>query len=79
MWEDEYDPTNSKFPCAFHRTAGTLPPDQQLNLINHNLNTSFFPFERGLRIPDHLDSPKTNSVHSYVEEFFIGYSGVTFY
>jgi hypothetical protein len=64
MWEDEYDPTNSKFPCAVDRTAGTLPPDQQLNLINHNLNTNFFPFGRGLRIPDRLDSPRTNGVHS---------------
>ena len=79
MWEDEYDPTNSKFPCAVDRTTGTLPPDQQLNLINHNLNTNFFPFGRGLRIPDRLDSPRTNGVHSYVEGFFsLDTAGVTF-
>lgn len=62
MWEDEYDPTDSKFPCKVDRTSGT--PDQQLNLINHNLNTNFLPFGRGLRIPDRLDTPRTNSVTS---------------
>lgn len=67
MWEDEYDPTDSKFPCKVDRTAGSLSPSQQLNLINHNLNYNLIPIGRGLRIPDRLDSPRTNSVYSYVE------------
>jgi len=66
MWEDEYDPTNPKFPCKVDRTAGPLEPSQQLNLINHNLNTNIIPIGRGLRIPDRLDSPRTNSFYSYV-------------
>ena len=69
MWEDEYDPTNPKFPCKVDRTAGSLAPNQQLNLINHNLNINFLPFGRGLRIPDRLDSLRTNSIHSYVSNF----------
>lgn len=64
MWEDEYDPADSKFPCAVDRTGGSLAPSQQLNLINHNLNLNILPFGRGLRIPARLDSPRTNSVNS---------------
>ena len=68
MWEDEYDPDNSKFPCKVDRTAGPLLPSQQLNLANHNLNINLMPIGRGLRIPDRLNSPRTNSVNSYVFE-----------
>ncbi|KAF8797824.1 PLC-like phosphodiesterase [Phlegmacium glaucopus] len=64
MWEDEYDPTNPKFPCKVDRTEGPLEPAEQLSLINHNLNTNIIPIGRGVRIPDRLDSPRTNSVHS---------------
>jgi len=64
MWEDEYDPTNPKFPCKVDRTAGSLSPAQQLNLINHNLNLNIIPIGHGLRIPDRLDSPRTNGVYS---------------
>ena len=73
MWEDEYDPDNSKFPCKVDRTAGPLLPSQQLNLANHNLNINLMPIGRGLRIPDRLNSPRTNSVNSYVFEnpFFL--------
>jgi hypothetical protein len=61
MWEDEYDPTDSKFPCKVDRTAGPLSPSQQLNLINHNLNVNLIPIGRGVRLPDRLVSPRTNS------------------
>jgi hypothetical protein len=70
MWEDEYDPDNSKFPCKVDRTSGPLVPSQQLNLINHNLNFNLMPIGRGIRIPDRLDSPRTNSIFSYVFLFF---------
>jgi hypothetical protein len=69
MWEDEYDPTDPQFPCKVDRTAGPLKPSQQLNLINQNLNLNVIAIGRGLRIPDRLDSPRTNSVYSYVELF----------
>jgi len=62
MWEDKYDPTDPKFPCKVDRSAGPLAPNQQLNLINHNLNTNIFPIGAGVLIPDRLDSPRTNSV-----------------
>ena len=71
MWEDEYDPTNREFPCKVDRTSGPLHPSQQLNLINQNLNVDFMPLGRGLRIPDRLNSPRTNSVYSYVQLFYI--------
>jgi len=64
MWEDEYDPTDPTFPCKVDRTAGPLSPSQQLNLANHNLNVDLFPIGRGLRIPDRLASPRTNSIYS---------------
>jgi len=64
MWEDEYDPTDRNFPCKVDRTSGPLAPSQQLNLINHNLNVDLMPIGRGLRIPDRLNTPRVNSVHS---------------
>jgi len=64
MWEDKYDPTDSKFPCSVDRTAGPLAPNQQLSLINHNLNTNILPIGRGVLIPDRLDSPRTNSIEA---------------
>ena len=66
-WEDNYDPTDPKFPCKVDRTAGTLKPSQQLNVINQNLNFNVIPVGRGLRIPDRMDGPRTNSVYPYVE------------
>jgi hypothetical protein len=60
LWEDKFDPTNSKFPCKVDRTAGPLAPSQQLSLINHNLNVNIL----GIRIPDRLSSPNTNTVDS---------------
>jgi hypothetical protein len=64
MWEDEYDPTDSKFPCKVDRTAGSLQPAQQLSLINHNLNVNILPIGPGIKLPDRLDTPRTNSVFS---------------
>jgi len=65
VWEDEYDPSNPKFPCAVDRSSGDLYPEQKLNLINHNLNINILPFgPHGMRIPDRLASPRTNSVAS---------------
>jgi hypothetical protein len=64
VWEDKYDPTDSKFRCKVDRTAGPLAPSQQLSLINHNLNANIFPIGRGILIPDRLDSPRTNGVNS---------------
>jgi hypothetical protein len=64
MWEDEYDPTDSKFPCKVDRTSGPLSPAQQLSLINQNLNVDLMPIGRGIRLPDRLNTPRTNSVHS---------------
>ena len=70
MWEDEYDPTDREFPCKVDRTSGPLDPSKQLNLMNHNLNVNIIPIGRGVRIPDRLNTPRTNSVNSYVELFF---------
>jgi hypothetical protein len=64
MWEDEYDPTDRKFPCKVDRTSGPLEPSQQLNLINQNLNIDLMPIGRGIRFPDRLNTPRINSVHS---------------
>jgi len=64
MWEDEFDPTNGKFPCKVDRTSGSLAPAQQLSLINHNLNFNVIPIGQGVRIPDRFDTPRTNSVYS---------------
>jgi len=64
MWEDEYDPTDSEFPCKVDRTAGSLSPSQQLNLMNHNLNVNLLPIGPGLRLPDRLASPRTNGIYS---------------
>jgi hypothetical protein len=64
MWEDKYDPVKATFPCSVDRTTGPFEPSQQLNLINHNLNVDLFPVGRGLRIPDRLRAPKTNSIVS---------------
>lgn len=64
MWEDEYDPTSGKFPCKVDRTSGPLAPAQQLSLMNHNLNFNLIPIGHGVRIPDRLDTPRTNSIYS---------------
>jgi len=64
MWEDEYDPTDIAFPCKVDRTSGPLLPSQQLNLMNQNLNIDLMPIGRGIRIPDRLNTPRTNSVYS---------------
>lgn len=65
MWEDEYDPRDPNFPCVVDRSTGDLAPEQKLNLINHNLNIEILPFgSHGFRIPDRLDSPRTNSISS---------------
>ena len=64
MWEDTFDPTNSKFPCKVDRTSGPLPPSQQLNLINHNLNVNILPIGHGILLADRLQSPRTNGAQS---------------
>jgi hypothetical protein len=64
MWEDEYDPTDRQFPCKVDRTSGPLSPPQQLNLINQNLNIDLMPIGHGIRLPDRLNTPRTNSVYS---------------
>jgi len=67
MWEDVYDPTDSKFPCKVDRTQGPLAPAQQLSLVNQNLNTNILPIGKGVLIPDRLDSPRTNGVNSILK------------
>jgi len=67
MWEDPYDPDNSDFVCRVDRTQGPLAPDQQLNLINHNLNINFLNVGHGLRIPNRSDAPVTNRISSIIE------------
>lgn len=67
MWEDVFDPQDSKFPCKVDRTAAPLAPNQQLNLINHNLNANIFPIGRGILIPDRLNSPRTNGISSIID------------
>jgi hypothetical protein len=65
MWEDPYNPTDAAFPCKVDRTAGPLPPTDQLNLMNHNLNFDIMPFfHPGFKIPDRLNSPRTNGMYS---------------
>jgi len=61
MWEDKFDPTKATFPCEVDRTKGPLPPTQQLNLINHNLNFEIF---HAWRIPNRFSTPRTNSIVS---------------
>jgi hypothetical protein len=68
MWEDPYDPDNSDFACRVDRTQGPLAPNQQLNLINHNLNINLFGIiGRGLRIPNRSNAPVTNRISSITE------------
>ena len=69
MWEDAYDPTDSQWPCKVERTKGPLAPNQQLNLMNHNLNVELVPlvFGKGLVLPDRLNSPRTNGVAQCVD------------
>jgi len=62
VWEDEYDPTSRKFPCKVDRTSGPLSPSQKLNVANHNLNVDLMPIGRGIRLPDRLNTPRTNGV-----------------
>jgi hypothetical protein len=62
MWEDVYDPTDPNFPCQVDRTAGPLAPNQQLNLMNHNLNLNVFLGR--ILVPDRLDTPRTNGINS---------------
>jgi hypothetical protein len=65
VWEDPYNPTDASFPCTVDRTAGPLPPTDQLYLINHNLNFDILPFFKpGFKIPDRLNSPRTNGIYS---------------
>jgi len=65
MWEDPHNPTDAAFPCTVDRTAGPLPPTDQLNLMNHNLNFDILPFFKpGFRVPDRLNSPRTNGIYS---------------
>lgn len=65
MWEDPHNPTDASFPCSVDRTAGPLPPTDQLYLINHNLNFDILPFFKpGFRVPDRLNSPRTNGIYS---------------
>ena len=67
MWEDPHNPTNPSFPCPVDRTEGPLPPSEQLNLMNHNLNFDFLPITKwGLRVPDRFNTPRTNSIYSIV-------------
>lgn len=67
VWEDPYDPTDPKWPCKVDRSAGPLAPDQQLNLMNHNLNVNLIPVGRGVRLPDRLSSPRTNGIRSILK------------
>jgi len=67
VWEDVFDPTNSKFPCKVDRTAGPLAPSQQLNLINHNLNVNILPIGHGILLPDRIQSPHTNGATSILQ------------
>lgn len=65
VWEDPYNPTDASFPCTVDRTAGPLPPTEQLYLINHNLNFDILPFFKpGFKFPDRLNSPRTNGIYS---------------
>lgn len=65
MWEDPHNPTDAAFPCTVHRgTEGPLLPTQKLNLINHNLNIDLLPIGKGFRLPDRLNSPRTNGYKS---------------
>ncbi|EFI26548.1 hypothetical protein CC1G_15761 [Coprinopsis cinerea okayama7 len=71
MWEDPHNPTDASFPCKVDRTAGPLMPTQQLYLINHNLNIDLFPFTKsGFRLPDRLNSPRTNGLQSIVHHAY---------
>lgn len=65
MWEDPYNPTDASFPCSVDRTQGPLPPTDQLNLINHNLNFDLLPFfHPGFKIPNRLYTPRSNGIPS---------------
>lgn len=65
VWEDPYNPTDASFPCTVDRTAGPLPPTDQLYLINHNLNFDLMPFFKpGFKFPDRLNSLRTNGIYS---------------
>jgi len=67
MWEDPYDPDDSEFPCRVDRTQGPLKPNEQLNLVNHNLNHNLLNIGHGIRLPNRSSADVTNRATSIIE------------
>lgn len=65
IWETPYDSTNASFPCSVNRTAGPLPNEEHMYMINHFLDLDLF---EGILIPDELSASKTNSVDSILSD-----------
>ncbi|KNZ77622.1 hypothetical protein J132_04989 [Termitomyces sp. J132] len=70
VFEDPFDPTDPTFPCQVDRISGPLSPADHENLINHNLNINILPIGDGVLISDRDDAPVTNSIDSWVFQFF---------
>ncbi|KAN0129594.1 PLC-like phosphodiesterase [Lactarius tabidus] len=62
IWETPYDATNDSFPCSIDRIRGTLPPSEQMYLINHYLEAG----EGSVLFSDPVDAPTINSVPSII-------------
>jgi len=60
IWETPFDSTDSSFPCSVNRTAGPLPDDEHMFMINHFLDVDIF----GVDIPNEAAASTTNSITS---------------
>jgi len=62
LWEPPFDSVDPTFPCSVNRTSGPLAPEQQLNLLNHNLDIDIL----SILISDPEQAATTNSVASII-------------
>ena len=63
VWEMPYDVMNASFLCSIDRICGTLPPSDQMYLINHNPDFS----EGSLLSSGLVDASTTNGVSLCVD------------
>ncbi|KII84963.1 hypothetical protein PLICRDRAFT_349496 [Plicaturopsis crispa FD-325 SS-3] len=62
IWETPFSVTDASFPCSVDRTAGPLPNDEHMYMINHSLNTNLLG--TGIITSDPEDAPTTNGLES---------------
>jgi len=61
IWETPFDQTDASFPCSINRTAGPLPNDEHMYLINHFLDIAVLG-DQSILIPDLPAASNTNSL-----------------